>query len=234
MPQTDFNPVPEPEVRFQCRHIFTAGHRCSSPCLRHEEFCYYHHATRRPLANPKERKARLSAFHLPNPEDRGAIQMAIGEVLQRIAANEIDPKRAGLLLYGLQIASLNLPRQRPTAQTPPTVVEVVADPTFGPLAPACEMGKNEDEMGPAERMLLELEREFPGDTIPTLQATAEKLATRNSRLGTDNSNLTNHRPKPHQTISLLAQYLTALSSLNPHRPNHPNKQYRGHTKAPFM
>ncbi len=128
MPQTDFNPVPEPEVRFQCRHIFTAGHRCSSPCLRHEEFCYYHHATRRPLANPKERKARLSAFHLPNPEDRGAIQMAIGEVLQRIAANEIDPKRAGLLLYGLQIASLNLPRQRPTAQTPPTVVEVVADP----------------------------------------------------------------------------------------------------------
>jgi hypothetical protein len=44
------------------------------------------------------------------PEDRSAIQLAIGEVLRRIASNDIDPHRAGLLLYGLQIASLNLPK----------------------------------------------------------------------------------------------------------------------------
>ena len=45
------------------------------------------------------------------PEDRAAIQLSIGEILRRIARNQIDPRRAGLLLYGLQIASTNLPRQ---------------------------------------------------------------------------------------------------------------------------
>ncbi len=180
MSQTQFDSAANAEPRFQCRHVFTAGHRCSSPCLRGEEFCYYHHTTRRPIQNPQQRKARTSTFTLPNMEDRGAIQLAISAVLERIAANEIDPKRAGLLLYGLQIASLNLPRQSPQARPLPTVVEVVADPQHGPLAPRCEMGKDENEMGPAERMLLELEREFPD--IPTIQATAEKLATRNSKL----------------------------------------------------
>ena len=107
----------EAPKQYQCRHIFTDGRRCLSPCLRQEEFCYYHHTTRRPVANPKQRRSRRSAFHLPLPEDRSAIQASIGEVLQRIASNEIDPRRAGLLLYGLQIASLNLPKIQP--QKPP-------------------------------------------------------------------------------------------------------------------
>jgi len=81
----------ETPKRFQCRHIFTDGHRCGSACLHHEEFCYYHHTTRRPVANPKQRRSRRSTFALPLPEDRSAIQASIGEVLRRIAANEIDP-----------------------------------------------------------------------------------------------------------------------------------------------
>ena len=101
----------EEPKRYRCRHIFTDGRRCGSPCLRGEAFCYYHHTTRRPIENPRQRRARQSHFALPLPEDRSAIQSSIGQVLQRIAANEIDPKRAGLLLYGLQIASLNLPRE---------------------------------------------------------------------------------------------------------------------------
>jgi hypothetical protein len=78
----------EQHKQYQCRHIFTDGHRCESPCLRQEEFCYYHHTTRRPVANPKQRRSRRSTFHLPLPEDRSAIQASIGEVLQRIAAND--------------------------------------------------------------------------------------------------------------------------------------------------
>src|SRR5882724_2317706 len=122
--------------RYQCRHIFTDGHRCGSPCLRHEELCYYHHTTRRPIENPRERRARQSAFDLPQPEDRSAIQCSIGEVLQRIARNEIDPRRAGLLLYGLQIASLNLPPapRKPVREIEP-VEEIVLDPKLGILAP---------------------------------------------------------------------------------------------------
>src|SRR6201999_4441604 len=123
----------QPENQYQCRHIFTDGRRCHSPCLRAEEFCYYHHTTRKPVANPQQRRGRRSAFDLPLPEDRSAIQSSIGQVLQRIASNDIDPRRAGLLLYGLQIASLNLPRDpapSPAARAE-TVEEIVLDPALG-------------------------------------------------------------------------------------------------------
>jgi hypothetical protein len=108
-----------PTKQYQCRHIFTDGHRCGSPCLRGEDLCYYHHTTRKPVADPQQRRGRRSAFDLPLPEDRSAIQHSIGEVLRRIASNDIDPRRAGLLLHGLQIASLNLPKPRPTATPGP-------------------------------------------------------------------------------------------------------------------
>src|SRR6202158_3513861 len=100
----------ETPKQYQCRHIFTDGHRCASPCLRREEFCYYHHTTRKPVINPRQRRSRRGTSTLPLPDARSAIQSSIGEVLQRIASNDIDPRRAGLLLYGLQIASLNLPK----------------------------------------------------------------------------------------------------------------------------
>jgi hypothetical protein len=150
MPHTTETPK-----QYQCRHIFTDGHRCSSPCLRQQEFCYYHHTTRKPIANPGRRRSRSSTFHLPLPEDRSAIQSSIGEVLQRIAANEIDPRRAGLLLYGLQIASLNLPKTPPAthhyrnsatqrnqnSEPVETVEEIIIDPELGVLAPRTEVGQ---------------------------------------------------------------------------------------------
>ena len=106
---------------FQCRHIKTDGLRCRSACLRREQFCYFHHTTRVPIRNPRERKATLSrreAFDLHLVEDRASIQLAIARILQRIAANELDTRRAGLLLYGLQIASVNLPPSTAKLQPP--------------------------------------------------------------------------------------------------------------------
>jgi len=44
-------------------------------------------------------------------EDRSAIQRALSEVANAIANNRVDPKRAGLLLYSLQIASQNAKNQ---------------------------------------------------------------------------------------------------------------------------
>jgi hypothetical protein len=147
MNQTIIETNKETPKRYQCRHIFTDGHRCGSACLRNEELCYYHHTTRRPAVNPRQRRGRRSTFDLSMPEDRSAIQTSIGEVLQRIASNDIDPRRAGLLLYGLQIASLNLPRlQReggPATETKGTVEEIVSDPELGTLAPRAEVAKPE-------------------------------------------------------------------------------------------
>src|SRR5271168_5640351 len=122
----------EATKQYQCRHIFTDGQRCASPCLRQEEFCYYHHTTRRPVADPRQRRSRRSTFDLPLPEDRSAIQSSIGEVLRRIASNDIDPRRAGLLLYGLQLASLNLPKPATHRNAKPEPIEIVEEITTHP------------------------------------------------------------------------------------------------------
>ena len=202
----------EPETKqYQCRHIFTDGHRCGSPCLRGEHLCYYHHTTRKPITNPQQRQSRRSAFdlHLPDSNDRSAIQLAIGQVLQRIAANQIDPRRAGLLLYGLQIASLNLPKPKREA-TPEIVEEITTDPELGPLAPPAEVGhaterkstvalliekimnepRRQDDLPPrpAERIMQNGQQPVPTPeqiTIPTIQATADN--PHNMRRRTNNA-----------------------------------------------
>lgn len=48
-----------------------------------------------------------TSLDLPPLEDAASIQLALIEVAQALAANRIDPKRAGLLLYALQVASAN-------------------------------------------------------------------------------------------------------------------------------
>ena len=88
----------------ECRHIKTSGGKCGSPALRGKPYCYFH-------SRLKERTARTSrpyfVLQLPRLEDRGAIQLAIDEVVTALAAESIDTKRAGMLLYALQIASNN-------------------------------------------------------------------------------------------------------------------------------
>lgn len=46
-------------------------------------------------------------LQLPNVEDSASIQLALIEVIHALAANQLDPRRAGLLLYALQVASAN-------------------------------------------------------------------------------------------------------------------------------
>jgi hypothetical protein len=154
--------------RYQCRHIFTDGHRCGSICLRGEPFCYYHHTTRKPA--PRQSLGRKSSFDLPLPEDRSAIQASIGIILQKIASNDLDPKRAGLLLYGLQIASLNLPKQQrdQDEDAPEQVHEITTDPELGTLAPQTEIHEKKSF---AAQLLEEL-RPKPA-VLPQIQATED-------------------------------------------------------------
>jgi hypothetical protein len=91
-----------------CHHVFPDNHRCGSPALRGERFCYYHHPSRKPVANPRARLARRG-FHLAAPRNHADLQQALGEVITRLAAKKLDVHRAGLLLYSLQIAGRHLP-----------------------------------------------------------------------------------------------------------------------------
>ena len=163
----------QPAPRYQCRHIFTDGHRCGSICLRGEPFCYYHHTTRKPA--PRKSLGSHASFDLPLPEDRSAIQSAIGTIIQRIASNDLDPRRAGLLLYALQIASLNLPKQQPQRDedAPEQVHEITTDPELGTLAPQTEI---EEKKSSIALLLEEFRKPQPQPepaVLPQIQATAD-------------------------------------------------------------
>ena len=153
-------------ARFQCRHIHADGRRCGSPALRAEDFCYFHHSSRKPTSKPLRRHSRRSAFDLPLPEDRTAIQLSIGEVLRRIASNDVDPRRAGLLLYGLQIASANLPHPRHPAPEPAPVDEFLLDPALGPLAPPAELPSTSSNNDTRPSLISEFLRELRGENDP--------------------------------------------------------------------
>ena len=188
---------------YQCRHVHTGGLRCGSRCLRQQDFCYYHHTTRRPksvleaaaqatrLSRAETRNAaRNAAFDLHDPEDRSAIQHSIGEVLRRIAANTLDPRRAGLLLYGLQIASMNLHKETPKPleswESPEPVDEIVDDPDFGPIAPRAEFATRPHEKSLAELLTEQWEK---GDEREAEERAARTLAALKRQAAADNFTL---------------------------------------------
>jgi len=233
------------QKRFQCRHIFTDGHRCGSPVLlletpnpaqpeqTHEDFCYYHHTTRRPaprvlaLARPGDGPAQ-TAFALPLPEDRSAIQAAIGSVLAHIAANTLDPRRAGLLLYGLQIAALNLPpRDRYLdryEEIPESVTAIVTHPTHGPIAEPAEI------VPPPEYK--SLGRQLMEEFGPLPDEPDEFDAQSQPNQSQPNQSQPNHHPQPSPESILPSIQAVAASEPSPsprrskHRPSrretHPN------------
>ncbi len=96
----------------ECRHIFTSGKKCESPALTDQSFCYFHSNTRKRPARKDEAYEPYiapedTAHNLPPLEDADAIQLAISDVVLALAANRIDPRRARILIYGLQVASQN-------------------------------------------------------------------------------------------------------------------------------
>jgi hypothetical protein len=185
-PTYDSTPNPIETIQqkaYLCRHLFTDGRRCGSRALRHEHFCYYHHTTRHPAPKKPINWCGIhSEFELTLCEDRSAIQHNIGEILRRIAQNQIDPKRAGLLLYGLQIAAMNLPKEdrtttratgngrymtRPNPRnnssynTPNNnpIEDIIHDETYGPIAPQTAFDEdNEERPSVALQLLRKLER----------------------------------------------------------------------------
>lgn len=87
------------DIRTLCTHVFEGGHRCASPALQREAFCYYHHPIRKPAL--KTIRSRRQSFDLPLPSGQPNIQNAIYEVIRRLAANQISTRRAGLILNAL-------------------------------------------------------------------------------------------------------------------------------------
>lgn len=96
----------------QCEHVKVNGVRCGSPALRTRRLCYFHFMSRVPQIEL-----------VPILEDGNAIQTGVLEIIHAMLSGRLDTKRAALALYGLQIASCNLPR----VQTEPPRRRIVLD-----------------------------------------------------------------------------------------------------------
>jgi hypothetical protein len=93
----------------RCQHIKINGTQCGSPALRRNKFCFFHkkwHEQRIRINGRQARGAR--SINLPVLEDANSIQVAIMQIMRMTMAGELDTRKAGLLLYGLQTASSNL------------------------------------------------------------------------------------------------------------------------------
>ena len=103
--------MPEPASQ-QCFHQLTSGQPCNAPALRGEYFCRHHIKSAPLIASSNSR------FEMPRITDRESIRAAVVQIACRVAANSLDIRRAGTILYALRTALATfpaLPRPRPEA-----------------------------------------------------------------------------------------------------------------------
>jgi hypothetical protein len=116
----------------RCQHIKVNGTLCGSPALHRRRYCFFHQQwrERRVQINTNARR-RARSLDLPVLEDANSIQVTLMQVMRLLVAGQIEHKTAGLLLYALQTASVNLKR----TEFEPTIKEhVVMDPREIPNA----------------------------------------------------------------------------------------------------
>jgi hypothetical protein len=156
----------------RCNHLKVNGTQCGSPALRGGRLCFFHN-------NWHDRRIQLNripdqndaVFNLPVLEDANSIQVALMQVMRLILSHAIDSKSAGLLLYALQTASLNLHH---TDLEPARRERVVIDPTsvhetpLGECLWAAEDFEDEDDTD------TEHEQEIDEDEEETREATDDE------------------------------------------------------------
>jgi hypothetical protein len=92
----------------RCTHIKTNGTHCGSPALRGRRFCFFHKNWQGQRIALNVQPAAPLSFTMPVLEDADSVRVALMQVMRLLLAGQLDPKIAGLLLYALQTASLNL------------------------------------------------------------------------------------------------------------------------------
>ncbi len=120
-----------------CRHIKTNGHRCQAFAIGSSAFCFFHralHGGRRAASAARTLPLRPEtvqyllqngqslaqydpppALNFPPLEDADSVQLALSLLFTALAAGQIEPEQARVLLYTLQIASYNVRSISPAA-----------------------------------------------------------------------------------------------------------------------
>ena len=223
----------------QCVHRITPGHRCGAPAMRGEYYCFHHVNGAR-----IDRNATLP-FELPAVTDRQSLRLAAIEIANRVAANLLDIRRAGAILYSLQIALSTFPPQpRPKAEVLTPDSAAPADPHSSAsgriggeqepppsLAPCTRREPRTSSLEPSpmltDEQIDEIEKEFilPGlnacATDPLSPTPRSSLEPRTSPLDYHGSHNENHVRRP-------ALHSRALHRACPrsHSACRPNRQTR--------
>ncbi len=94
-----------------CQHIKMNGDRCGAPALRDRKFCRFHNCCGAVQVDVSTSATVPAApFFLPVLEDAASIQLAITQVCEHLLHRRLDAKKAGILLYAMQVALSNLGR----------------------------------------------------------------------------------------------------------------------------
>src|SRR5271165_3475222 len=93
-----------------CTHIHDTGGTCNSAAVKDRDYCTYHLRYRARLLRMAQARARGERFDikLPPLESMHAVQSALSQLAEALAADMIDLKRADKLLNALRVASRNL------------------------------------------------------------------------------------------------------------------------------
>jgi hypothetical protein len=83
----------------RCRWVRQDGTSCRSPQMKQHIYCFAH----RQMA-----EARTLMLMLPAPEDANAIQVGLMRIQKALIEDTISAKKAGLLLYSMQLALTNV------------------------------------------------------------------------------------------------------------------------------
>src|SRR5579864_3472639 len=83
----------------RCQWVRQDGTSCRSPQMKQHIYCFAH---------MQMAEARTLMLRLPPPEDANAIQVGLMQIQKALIEDTISMKKAGLLLYSMQLAMTNV------------------------------------------------------------------------------------------------------------------------------
>jgi hypothetical protein len=139
----------------RCQQVKTNGAQCGSPALKEGKFCFYHQVNQAERVKVKGADGKGIEILVPVFEDASSIQTMVRRVAILLLEDKIDGKKAGQLLYALQIASANLRQikeEKPRAEQVVVERAKVAETPVGMTPWSFKEGGHEPEQLPDERI----------------------------------------------------------------------------------
>jgi hypothetical protein len=105
----------------RCQHVKADGIQCNTPAIKHARYCYYHTQAER------TRRAPYQPLSFPPLDNYAAIQLAITDILNRLARGHLDHHEARLMLRGCHHAITALDKREKQAAAAPSTALVITD-----------------------------------------------------------------------------------------------------------